>query len=378
MTETTSSPTGQAETEREALMMRLRDAATAAMNSVARRAERPGGGRREVEACAALTEAMNAVEVALATAAPALKTGKSVYLVATGETHAGFETYTRHEDAPPPLCDFERLYTTASKPAAVVSDERIRCLWFDAFFADMPLAPAGAATDIAMRMLGLMSPEECEERVRPYRDRLLAGRNAALAESGAPATHDEIHRLRAAQAEAVMPMIGPLLDAWECCSQAASEGCPELHQKLKAINRAMETAGDETRATHEARAGGEQEVRAVASQGYNPARENDEWREWYESRRQKGDRSKAELSLGAWLERARRDSPTQHPLPSGGRVEPVACAALTDERIREGFRGYDMSIGAKGQTAWQIWRDAVSWAWTVATQPQAGNEREPK
>jgi hypothetical protein len=39
-----------------------------------------------------------------------------VYLVATGETHEGLETYTRHEGAPPPLCDSERLF--AHPPAA--------------------------------------------------------------------------------------------------------------------------------------------------------------------------------------------------------------------------------------------------------------------
>jgi hypothetical protein len=33
-----------------------------------------------------------------------------VYLVATGEVHNGEETYTRH-DTPPPLCEFEALYT---------------------------------------------------------------------------------------------------------------------------------------------------------------------------------------------------------------------------------------------------------------------------
>jgi hypothetical protein len=36
--------------------------------------------------------------------------GRSVYLVATGETIDGRETYTRHE-SPPPLCDYERLYS---------------------------------------------------------------------------------------------------------------------------------------------------------------------------------------------------------------------------------------------------------------------------
>lgn len=37
-----------------------------------------------------------------------------VYLVATGETHEGQETYTRH-DVRPPLCDAEVLYTRASQ-----------------------------------------------------------------------------------------------------------------------------------------------------------------------------------------------------------------------------------------------------------------------
>lgn len=54
-------------------------------------------------------------------------------------------------------------------------------------------------------------------------------------------------------------------------------------------------------------------------------------------------------------------------------------AGLTDERIREGFRGYDMSIGAKGQTSWQLWRDAVSWAWVVAkSSAQAAEPVAPK
>lgn len=46
-------------------------------------------------------------------AAPPLATlsaSEPVYLVATGEVVDGRETYTRHEGAPPPLSDFERLY----------------------------------------------------------------------------------------------------------------------------------------------------------------------------------------------------------------------------------------------------------------------------
>jgi hypothetical protein len=51
------------------------------------------------------------------------------------------------------------------------------------------------------------------------------------------------NRLRAAQAEAVMPLIGPLLDAWACCSQACREELPELDKHLRQLNRAMEDAG---------------------------------------------------------------------------------------------------------------------------------------
>jgi hypothetical protein len=41
----------------------------------------------------------------------------AVYLVATGETHEGRETYTRHEGAPPPLSDYEGpLYAATPSP----------------------------------------------------------------------------------------------------------------------------------------------------------------------------------------------------------------------------------------------------------------------
>jgi hypothetical protein len=52
----------------------------------------------------------------------------------------------------------------------------------------------------------------------------------------------ELARLRDAQSEAVMPMIGPLLDAWE---NADLDEEPELAKWLASINRAMESAGDE-------------------------------------------------------------------------------------------------------------------------------------
>lgn len=45
---------------------------------------------------------------------PAAEPPKRVFLVPTGEVFNDRETYTRHEYAPPPLCDFETLYTAAS------------------------------------------------------------------------------------------------------------------------------------------------------------------------------------------------------------------------------------------------------------------------
>jgi hypothetical protein len=47
--------------------------------------------------------------------------------------------------------------------------------------------------------------------------------------------------LRAAQSEAVMPLIGPLLDAWEGGSDFLNE-YPELDKQLRRIHRAMENA----------------------------------------------------------------------------------------------------------------------------------------
>lgn len=41
---------------------------------------------------------------------------RPVFLVATGEGHDGQETYTRHDDAPPPLCEFEVLYSQPGIP----------------------------------------------------------------------------------------------------------------------------------------------------------------------------------------------------------------------------------------------------------------------
>lgn len=53
---------------------------------------------------------------------------KRVFLVHTGEEHEGEATYTRHDDAPPPLCDSECLYTHPSPPEGMVGGLQVyRC-----------------------------------------------------------------------------------------------------------------------------------------------------------------------------------------------------------------------------------------------------------
>lgn len=79
--------------------------------------------------------------------------------------------------------------------------------------------------------------------------RAILARVTAPAEG--PAEPSEAERLRAAQAAAVMPMIGPLLDAWEGIygdvKGAIKIEAPGLARHLGAINRAMEEAGDPCR-----------------------------------------------------------------------------------------------------------------------------------
>jgi hypothetical protein len=60
--------------------------------------------------------ALEAWQAARAQLAAPRAVPRKVYLVATGEIVGGEETYTRHDDAPPPLCDSELLY--ASAPAS--------------------------------------------------------------------------------------------------------------------------------------------------------------------------------------------------------------------------------------------------------------------
>lgn len=66
----------------------------------------------------------------------------------------------------------------------------------------------------------------------------------------------EIVRLRLAQSAAVMPLIGPLLDAWEHARYHVvnDEECAGLSKQLRAINRAMEDAGDDETAPQPAEA----------------------------------------------------------------------------------------------------------------------------
>jgi hypothetical protein len=51
---------------------------------------------------------------------------RKVFLVCTGEVVDGRETYTRHDDAPPPLCDAECLYTQAPARVTVEMLDQLR------------------------------------------------------------------------------------------------------------------------------------------------------------------------------------------------------------------------------------------------------------
>ena len=57
-----------------------------------------------------------------------------------------------------------------------------------------------------------------------------------------PGAWSERELLRHAQAAVVMPMIGPLLDAWENSDREVMSQEPELSKQLKNINSAMEGA----------------------------------------------------------------------------------------------------------------------------------------
>src|SRR5574343_1847985 len=59
-------------------------------------------------------------------AAPQPVAQERVFLVCTGETYCGEEPYTRHDGAPPPLCDFETLYTAPmAQERRPLTDEQV-------------------------------------------------------------------------------------------------------------------------------------------------------------------------------------------------------------------------------------------------------------
>lgn len=69
------------------------------------------------------------VDAALAAPAVAAPQAARVFIVATGEQYEGRETYTRH-DSPPPLCDYETLYTlppASQAPSVEPPDETEKC-----------------------------------------------------------------------------------------------------------------------------------------------------------------------------------------------------------------------------------------------------------
>lgn len=69
-------------------------------------------------------EALAALDVALAASAEPMEP-KPVYLIATGEFHGGYETYTRH-DSFVPLSEYETLYATPSAQAEPSAQEPAR------------------------------------------------------------------------------------------------------------------------------------------------------------------------------------------------------------------------------------------------------------
>lgn len=90
----------------------LRLAAKLYLWDAIRMAHRLVGGPGCPDIYAATRRAIVRAAAALSSPGAAQTREGTVYIVATGEVHEGRETYTRHEGVPPPLCDFERLYTS--------------------------------------------------------------------------------------------------------------------------------------------------------------------------------------------------------------------------------------------------------------------------
>lgn len=82
---------------------------------------------------------------------------------------------------------------------------------------------------------GSRTDEACSRRAGELFDMLAAA-------TAVPVAQGEREALRDAQREAVTPLIGPLLDAWEGSRQQCREDLPELDKWLRRLNRAMEDA----------------------------------------------------------------------------------------------------------------------------------------
>lgn len=73
-----------------------------------------------------------------------------IFLVPTGEIYEGEETYQRYEGSPPPLCDYEVLYTSQPAPEPNAEPEHHRQAWAALTEACQHVAAGGgSATDLA-------------------------------------------------------------------------------------------------------------------------------------------------------------------------------------------------------------------------------------
>lgn len=133
------------------------------------------------------------------------------------------------------ICNGEQL----AEPLLTASGAALACS--DSF------AAGAASRDAEVEVL--RADAESWRKYKARKDAVIAagmGRNPLRG----PAVYEH---LRAAQAHAVMPLIGPLLDAWEGCSQNVRSEHPELDKQLRRINRTMEDAGTEAAIAAEGR-----------------------------------------------------------------------------------------------------------------------------
>lgn len=109
--------------------------------------------------------------------------------------------------------------------------------------AGFVLFPAAARSDVLTAAGLVRHGKQCKALADRLGEAVAASWDAGLS-APAPAVGAEREQLRAAQVAAVMPLIGPLLDAWEQADREVMDEEPELVKWLKAINTAMETAGE--------------------------------------------------------------------------------------------------------------------------------------